>query len=106
PLDPRARAGLPDDLRFHLALGYRLVLVLEEPRCAESRGAPAVRPQAPGLAHLPEDHALEFALAAHRAPRPVAPRPRRVGDPGHRRAARRSGALPGVLSARGADRAR
>ena len=53
---------LPDGARLSLALGHRLVLVLEERRRAEPLRAQALRPGAARLAHLPEDHALEQPL--------------------------------------------
>ena len=41
PLDPRARERLPHRARLPVALGHRLVLVLEERRRAAAAGAPA-----------------------------------------------------------------
>ena len=67
PLDRREARGLSLGARLHLALGHRLVLVLEEPAGAEPAGAPPVRPRAPQLAHLHPHHALEQPRRASRA---------------------------------------
>ena len=54
PVDPRALERCADRARLPVALGHRLVLVLEEHRRAASAGPAAARPQAPQFDHLPE----------------------------------------------------
>ena len=66
------------DARLPVALGHRLVLVLEERRRAASAGAPAARPQAAQFDHLPADHALEQPR------RGVTPRARPAARPARR----------------------
>ena len=88
PLDPRARERFPHRARLPLALGHRLVLVLEERRRAASAAAAALRPRAAELDHLPEDHALERALGLDARAGALRRRAHRVGDPGRRHSAR------------------
>ena len=56
--------------------------------------APAVRPPATQLGHLPEDHALERALGRRRGARARCAACTGVGDPGRRHPARARGRVP------------
>src|SRR5205823_8218336 len=78
------RARLSDGARLHLALGHRLVLVLQECRRAESGAAPPVRAPAARLAHLSTADALERALGRDQSVESMAGRLHRIGDPGRR----------------------
>ena len=51
--------------RLPLALGHRLVLVLEERRRAECRGCAGSTDASGWIAHVPEDHALEQPPGLH-----------------------------------------
>ncbi len=72
PLAARQADRLPDHGRLPLALGHRLVLVLEERRRAAPAGAPPARAAAAELAHLHPADALERALGPDAPARPLA----------------------------------
>jgi hypothetical protein len=67
-----------------VALGYRLVLVLEKRRRADSVDPAHLRAQAPRLADLSADHALEQPLGIHALARAATRPALRIGHPGRR----------------------
>ena len=93
PLAARTRVRLPERARFHLALGHRLVLVLEERRRADSVDPPPLRARAPRLPNLSADHALEQPLGIDAALDRVARALRGVGHPGCRHPDRNAAAF-------------
>jgi FAD/FMN-containing dehydrogenase len=97
PLDPREEDRHPHHARLHLALGHRLVLVLEEPVCPEPARPPAPRPRAAQLDHLRESDALEQQVGHHARLLPVGGEIPRVGHPGRRHSHRQGERVPRVL---------
>ena len=84
-----------------VALGHRLVLVLEERRRAASAAAASVRPQAAELGDLPAHHALEQPVGTYPRAEPNSGRTCRIGDPGRRHSDRPRSGVPGVPARRG-----
>ena len=96
---PRARGRLPDDQGLPVALGYGLVLVQQERRCAPRARPPARGTTTPFERHLPEDHACRTALPTQGAPAP--PTTRGIGNPGRGYPAGFSREFPCAVARRG-----
>src|SRR5207249_9836754 len=103
PFRSRTLDRFPYRARFSVALGHRLVLVLEERVCAAASRASAVRPQASELHHLSADHALERTLGAHARLASAARRAPGIGYPGPRHSPRPRGGVSRLHAQGGRD---
>ncbi len=105
PLDPAPPRGPPHDPRLPVALGHRLVLVLEVVRSPAPANPQAVAEALPAQRRLLEDHRLRAPPRDHRPDQPpTRPSRPRGRDPGHRGPDRPRGGVPRRIPARGRDR--
>src|SRR6476661_7981994 len=97
PIDPDQNHGLPDDSRLYLALGYRLVLVLQAFSPAISVDAASVGERTSAISRVLEALEAVSCLPHHQSHGQSDRRTTRICHPGRRGADRTCPTVCGVL---------